>query len=167
MFGGTLRLAIHRFKYESDTPLAEPLGGLIGAILKPDILPLALMNKPPTLVPVPLHRDREKSRGYNQGALLAEEVARHTGWTLEPGLRRVRPTRSQVGLHMEERKRNVADAFVWQGGQVPEGVMLVDDVCTTGATLAECAYALRKIGVKQVYAAAVAKAAMQGRHTDS
>src|SRR5688500_5475998 len=108
MFGGTLRAAIHKLKYESDAPLAEPLGGLIAEALAPKNLPRTLQEKPPTLVPVPLHPEREKSRGYNQCALLAEEVARKTGWTLDGSLHRVRPTKSQVGLHMEERKRNVA-----------------------------------------------------------
>jgi ComF family protein len=166
IFSGTLRLAIHKFKYQSDTPLAEPLGGLITGTLQPDGLPQALREKPPTLVPVPLHREREKTRGYNQCALLAEQVARHGGWALEHGLHRVKPTKSQVGLDMEARKQNVADAFEWQGNQAPEVVMLVDDVCTTGATLAECAHALRKAGVRRVYAATVAKADTLGPHTD-
>jgi ComF family protein len=166
MFGGVLRAAIHKLKYESDSPLAELLGGLIVEALAPTRLPRTLQQDPPTLVPVPLHPQREKSRGYNQCALLAEEVARETGWLLDNSLHRVRPTKSQVGLHMEERRQNVAGAFEWRGGKAPENVLLVDDVCTTGATLAECARALRKAGVGRVFAAAVARAAMHGPHAD-
>jgi ComF family protein len=167
MFTGALRAAIHKLKYESDAPLAEPLGGLIAEALAPKHLTKALKEGPPILVPVPLHPERERSRGYNQCALLADEVAQKTGWPLDGSLHRVRPTKSQVGLHMEARKLNVAGAFQWRAGTAPEHVVLVDDVCTTGATLAECAYALRKAGVKHVFAAAVAKAAVQGPHTDS
>ena len=166
-FRGPVRAAIHKLKYESDTPLAAPLGKLVAGALSPDKLPKALRDEPPTLVPVPLHKERERSRGYNQCALLTEEIARLTGWPLDTGLARIKPTKSQVGLHTEQRKENVAGAFLWQGRNLPERVMLVDDVCTTGVTLAECALALREAGVKRVYAAVVAKTIGEGPRADS
>jgi predicted amidophosphoribosyltransferase len=70
----------------------------------------------------------------------------------------VRDTASQVGLAPEARAENVRDAFEWRDGRAPAFAMLVDDVCTTGATLSECAYALTSAGARRVTAATVARA---------
>jgi predicted amidophosphoribosyltransferase len=88
--------------------------------------------------------------------LLASELEKLTGWAHYPGLSRVRATDSQVGKDAAQRKSNVAGAFKWMGGAAPSQVVLVDDVCTTGATLSECARVLRQVGVKRVCAAVVA-----------
>ncbi len=114
------------------------------------------------LLAVPLHCVREKQRGYNQAVLLAQELEEVTGWSLATCLTRVRVTKAQVGLDAMARQKNVAGAFEWIGGPVPEQVVLVDDVCTTGATLTECARVMREAGVKRVYAAIVAKAVPVG-----
>lgn len=166
VFAGPLRAAIHKLKYESDAPLARPLARLLSDALASDDY-AELDGEPPVLVPVPLHKARRKSRGYNQAELLARELARITGWPLEAGLVRVKDTRSQVGLSADERRDNVTDAFVWQGKSVPERVLLVDDVCTTGSTLSECAVALQLEGVQKVYAITVAKAVGGGPEAGS
>lgn len=158
VFDGVLRSAIHKFKYEGDAPLARPLASLLHEALAADGL-LTRLGERPVLVPVPLHTARHKSRGYNQAELLVRELAKLGGWQVGHGLLRARQTRTQVGLSAKERVENVAGAFEWRGESVPASVLLVDDVCTTGSTLSECAAALRAAGVGHVHAATVAKAA--------
>ncbi|HEX9988991.1 MAG TPA: ComF family protein [Chloroflexia bacterium] len=157
VFDGPLRTAIHNFKYESDTPLAIPLAQILSDVLARDEN-AQLDGDPLALIPVPLHIERRKARGYNQSELLARELSKLTGWRVAQGLERVRETRSQVGLSAQERRKNMQDAFAWRGDAVPQRVLLIDDVCTSGATLSECAVALHKAGVEEVYAATVAKA---------
>jgi len=166
-FQTSLREAIHKLKYKSDTPLAKPLARFLFAAISMDELWDEMSADPPTIMCVPLHADRQRSRGFNQSDLIARELSRLTGWALEGGLVRVKPTHSQVGLSMEERRTNVQDAFEWHGGQVPRRVLLVDDVCTTGATLSECASVLAKHGAEHIYAATVAKALSRGSDADS
>jgi ComF family protein len=153
-----LREAVHKFKYECDRPLAAPLAALLSGALERDGSWVDSEGASPTLVPVPLHASRQHRRGYNQAELLARELGALTGWPVRDGLVRVRDTRSQVGLSPEDRAANVRDAFEWREGEPPAFAMLVDDVCTTGATLSECAYALTSAGAGCVAALAVARA---------
>ncbi|MHA7900948.1 MAG: phosphoribosyltransferase family protein [Henriciella sp.] len=107
------------------------------------------------LIPVPLHYQRLASRGFNQAAWLAQGVARQTGTlALVDGLSRKRNTPSQGGLTARQRRRNVAGAFEVrasrQGRIKGSTVTLVDDVLTTGSTLAACTKALRKAGAARV-----------------
>ena len=157
-FSGPLRTTIHNFKYESDRRLSEPLADLLHNALRSSIAWKSLSSSPPLLVPVPLHPAKEKARGYNQSLLLASDLAALTGWPVDRGLKRTKETDSQVGLDMEKRRENVRDAFAWQGEIAPQGVLLIDDVCTTGATLSECALALTEAGTGRVYVATVARA---------
>lgn len=166
-FGGPLREAIHRFKYESDSPLAKPLAALISDALARDPRWVAEDGEPPVLVPVPLHPSKKRMRGYNQAELLASVLGKITGWPVEQRLVRVKATRSQVGLDADERVENVRDAFEWPGEVAPLRVLLVDDVCTTGATLSECAFALMSKGTEHVFAATAARAIGYGPHVDS
>jgi ComF family protein len=158
VFTGPLRQAIHHFKYDSDKPLAAPLADLLVDALGESQRFADLCTEPPALAPVPLHATRIRSRGYNQSELLARNLAEKFGWPLEQRLVRVKRTLSQVGLSVEQRGENVAGAFEWRGGEVPSFVVLVDDVCTTGATLSECAATLRAKGATKVCAVTVAKA---------
>jgi ComF family protein len=149
---------VHKLKYEADTPLARALARLLSGALEADGRWVAEDGASPVLVPVPLHPAKKRARGYNQSELLALELGKLTGWPVVRGLERIKNTRSQVGLSANERADNVAEAFEWRGGDVPERVLLVDDVCTTGATLTACALALRARGCEHVYAVTVAKA---------
>lgn len=111
------------------------------------------------VIPVPLHPSRQKARGYNQAGLLAAVLARHAQLPVnERDLVRTRATMPQVGLGAEERKANVRHAFAWNGNHL-EGtrVLLIDDVCTTGATLDACASALRQAGANSVWALTLAR----------
>jgi ComF family protein len=114
------------------------------------------------VVPVPLHPTRLAERGYNQAALLAAAAARELPAPLEPrALRRRRPTLQQAHLARARRLENVAGAFA-PGPRAPSvlgrRVLLVDDVATTGATLAACARALREAGAASVTPVVVARA---------
>lgn len=112
---------------------------------------------PEIVVPVPLHPKRLRARGFNPAGLLSRAVAKAVGVRASPrALRRIRDTPSQTGLDRAARQRNVTGAFVC-GSPPPRTVWLVDDVVTTGATLAECARVLRRRGTRHVLAVCVAR----------
>jgi ComF family protein len=107
---------------------------------------------------VPLHPDRQRERGFNQSDLLAHAMADPLGLSVRADLlQRVRPTRPQVGLARQERLQNVADAFRARPEVEGGRWLLVDDVCTTSATLEACAQALRLRGAGAVWAITLAR----------
>jgi len=112
------------------------------------------------IVPVPLHRSRERQRGYNQAALLARELSLYFQRpVVEGALIRKRVTSPQVNLSADQRRRNVQGAFACIGNQLAgRRVLLVDDVFTTGATLAAAGAALQTAGVSTVWAYTLARA---------
>jgi ComF family protein len=155
LYGGAVAEALRRLKYGGRAELARPLGHLARRAAR------AASLHADAVVPVPLHPARLAERGYNQAALLAIEVARELEAPLWPrGLGRVRATAQQARLDRAARRDNVAGAFEARSARRIEGrrVLLVDDVCTTGATLAACAEALRAAGAAEVTALVVARA---------
>jgi ComF family protein len=171
-----LRKVIHRFKYDYVRELAIPLGEMLadyclvddcraddsqasfhwpnhrhgqGTVIPGDVI-----------IPVPLHKRRLRERGYNQSALLAERLGAvlHVP-VLHNVLYRNRNTMSQTRLDAQARSRNVAGAFSCSGsGVYNKRVLLIDDVCTTGATLNACGLALREGGAQRVWALTVTRA---------
>jgi len=149
-----LNKPIQKLKYSRDITLGDTLSRLLFQVCKQEKL------QPDIVVPVPLSRQRQHSRGYNQAALLARPLA----WMLGRAyscrvVRRVRDTDSQVGLTIEERKINMAEAF--SAGKARLGgktVLLVDDVLTTGATLDAAAKAFKEAGAGKVIGLVVARA---------
>ena len=114
---------------------------------------------PDLVVPVPLHPLRLRARGYNQAAELARFAARELGLPLKSNaLQRLRPTREQTGLRSTERAANVRGAFAAAGSLAGLRVALVDDVVTTGSTVAAAAAALAIAGVRGVELWVVARA---------
>ncbi len=151
-FEGALRQAIHAFKYQYRPELASPLGAMLSQYLLDHPLPVD------TIMPVPLHTERERTRGYNQSRLLAEELGLHTHLRLwYNGIERIRYTQPQVELDLQQRRENVHGAF----RAVPETsgarVLLIDDVCTTGATLEACSIALKQQGARTVWGLSLAR----------
>ena len=151
-YGGVVRDAIHAFKFRGKRALARPLAALIGEQWPPGARDVA------ALVPVPLGRPRERERGFNQAALLAERLARGLGVDVRPRwLARMRDTQPQSDLGAAERRANVRGAFAAPAAVAGCHVVVVDDVLTTGATVAECARALRAAGALRVGVVAVAR----------
>lgn len=144
VYGGPMAEAVRRLKYGRRTELAPVLGAMLAARA------IELAGEVDAVVPVPLHASRLRRRGFNQAALLARPVARALGAPLVTSeLRRLRDTPPQAGLDAGSRVRNVRGAFV--ALRAPGArVLLVDDVRTTGATLAECAEALTIAGAEHV-----------------
>jgi ComF family protein len=106
---------------------------------------------PDCILPVPLHKKRLSSRGFNQSIELARFVARKTGLPLELNLiERIRETESQTGLDAGQRRKNLRGAFKVVGPVKYKHVVIVDDVVTTGSTVNELAIILKKVGVERV-----------------
>jgi ComF family protein len=151
---------IHRFKY--------PAPGLVGLDPRPGALIAALVAdagrrlvspRPDLVVAVPIHASRLRERGLHPAGLLARALGRALALPCDPhALVSVRATASQTGLDRGARRRNVAGAFAPRpGSRAPPSVVLVDDVVTTGATLAACARALRAAGARRVVAVCAAR----------
>jgi ComF family protein len=156
-FAGPVRAALHDLKYAGERRLAEPLGAALARRWA------RVGTGTEIVVPVPVHAERERRRGYDQAALIADVAARRLRLPMTPALERGRATVAQFELGRDERAANVAGAFRLRssGGRsglvVGRWVLLVDDVVTTGATLAACATALLRGGALAVSAIAVAR----------
>ena len=151
-----LQELVPRLKYHPGEGLAEVLGELWGAHAAERFQAAGAE----VVVPVPLHWLRRLRRGYNQSAAIAGGVARALGLPCRPWLRRLRNTPKQVGRSFAARQENVRGAFRVRRRAAVAGrsVLLIDDVMTTGATLAEAARALRAAGAARVVVAALARA---------
>lgn len=152
-YGWPLDRLESRFKFGRD--LAA--GRVLSTLWRREPCPVDL---PQLLLTVPLHRSRLRQRGYNQALELARPLVRKLGVTLHHDvLQRLRRTDAQTELDAPARRRNVHGAFALHAGvELPAHVAILDDVMTTGATLAECARVLKRAGVMRVDAWALARA---------
>ncbi len=162
-FEGALRHAVHRFKYQDKTALGAPLAGLMHEFLHQSNTQEARIpvENIGAVVPVPLYAWRRYRRGYNQSELLGRELAHLLDVPMINALTRVRHTAPQVELRKKQRRDNVRGAFALHKEVTRRhdkgGVLLVDDVCTTGATLGECARVLKSAGFAPIYALTLAR----------
>ena len=152
LMDGPIRSAIHKLKYEDLRAAAPTMGRLLGEWLESKDLPRDC------LVPVPLHPRRMRGRGYNQSALLAEHVSRISGLPVRNVLKRTRDTPPQANLGgRSQRQENVEGGFICREDVKGAKVVLVDDVVTSGSTMAACAQALKKSGAASVWGIALAR----------
>jgi len=147
-FDEVIRKAIHQLKYHNLKAISFCLAELLADYLQSNSLPGE------AIVPVPLHPRRLRERGYNQSSLLARELGKLTNLpVIEDCLIRVKEAQPQVkASNVEERQRNVINAFTCQNENVSDKqIILIDDVCTSGATLESCALALKSKGASSVW----------------
>jgi predicted amidophosphoribosyltransferase len=148
---GPARALVAALKFRGALPVAQLMAAQIAASAPRELLANAV------LVPVPLHPARRRARGFDQGTLIAAALARRGGLPVVACLRRGgRPTR-QLGADRTTRRAAAERQQLRTCGPVPEHVLLVDDVHTTGATFDACAHALRAAGAQRVTAVAYAR----------
>ena len=151
---GAAREAVHQLKYRDVRAMAPVLGAMLGERVRASGMSFQ------GVCAVPLHPKRLRERGYNQSALLAKEAARSLGLPLHLDVvRRTRYGQPQArSANMAERRSGVRDAFSASVRLDGARLLLVDDVCTTGATLDACAHALKSAGAASVWGLTVARA---------
>jgi ComF family protein len=156
-YQGAAEAWIRRFKYPRPGLAGlDPAPLAVAALLIREAASRAPEPGPQLVVPVPLHPRRLRDRGFNPAALLARRLARDLGLSWDPvALARLRDTPSQTGLDRPARRRNLRGAFRARR-PVPPRVWIVDDVVTTGSTLAAAARALRRAGADRVVGVCVA-----------
>lgn len=143
-----------QLKFRQKLYLAPLLATLMAEVIRERDKPL-----PEVLLPVPLHAERLRERGYNQALELARPLSRLLKIPIDLRLcTRRRETLAQTSLTGAERRRNLRGAFVVGGGEIPRHIAIVDDVVTTGATVDELARILRKAGVEEIEVWACARA---------
>jgi ComF family protein len=161
---GILQPIIHSLKYNGFTSLGIELGKKVGKTIGSEI-PQPHYD---CVIPIPLHRSKQRERGYNQSEYIARgisDVLKIHSVELD-GVKRVRPTGSQTHLTIDERKTNMENAFraVEPVRLKGKHVLLVDDVITTGATIGECARVVKEAGAASVAVASVALTRLVGEH---
>ncbi len=148
-YGGSLKQAIAQLKYANAPHLARPLGQwLAQAWLAAGLEPRRRF----TIVPIPLHPDKQQKRGYNQAELLARSFCQFTGYQLQSqGLVRIRATDAQFNLSTTQREQNLHQAFQvapgWRDRSPQHSIILLDDIYTTGATARAAMQVLRRHGI--------------------
>lgn len=154
-----IKKIIKTAKFSAIPELASLAGKLlVRSVLKfPEIKDLLQHENDLLIVPIPLSPRRQRERSFNQSLLIAQELSEHFSLPIIDGLKKIE-RQPQSELAAEKRSKNIANAFSWQGENLAgQKIILVDDVVTTGATLAEAAKVLKKAGAKKVIGLAVAR----------
>ena len=149
----TLQHIIHSLKYKKQFKIGIFLGKILASGIKSKNWQVDM------IVPVPIHHLKKVERGFNQSDYIASGLSTVLNVPSYGNiLKRVRHTDSQTKLNMNQRALNVADAFNVKKAKLikDKNILLVDDVCTTGATLLECGAALRMNGARSIYASSIA-----------
>ncbi len=150
VYNRALSEAILLLKYEQVTSLADWFAERLAQIA----LEAGPDWRPDLVVPVPLHRDRRRERGYNQAELIAKPIARRLKLPMDAKLLiRTRPRPARLVLSRTEHWKSVRGAYATRGGMKIDNlrILLVDDVLTTGATLDACSRALKKAGASAAF----------------
>lgn len=154
LYAGAIASLLPRFKFHAELAC----GRLLATLTLEALRHWEGWHGVDLVIPVPLHANRLRQRGYNQALELARPLAREYGLRLAPqGLLRIRETAPQTALSGDARRRNLRGAFAANGVPNEAGVLLIDDVFTTGATLREAATSLRRAGATRVHVLAMAR----------
>lgn len=151
----TLRQIIHALKYNQKFKLGEYLGMILAEGIKSREWQLD------AIIPVPIHQLKKAERGYNQSDYIAKGLSKSLNIPYSTNsIKRTRYTESQTGLNMNDRALNVANAFKVKSSKKIQGnnFLVVDDVCTTGATIQACGKIIKDAGANSVYACTIAVA---------
>ncbi len=161
-YEGAVQRLLHCIKYNGVTHAIEEtielacasmaleqkrFGAFFSFIFSPDVL----------VTYVPMHRRKEKRRGFNQTELLTNVLAKQTKSAVVRLLEKIKETKPQIDLNKEERLYNVKDSFRYIGTFIPQKAVLVDDIWTTGATMKECCKVLKKAGIQEVWGFTLAR----------
>ncbi len=144
-----MRHIILKIKYDNKREYLEGFAKLMAVRYRE----LVEKNDIDCIIPVPLHKSRQRERGFNQSDILAKYLSVYLDIPTYPEyLKRIKKTKDQKGLNKDERRHNLDNAFVAKNLESKiKNVLIVDDVYTTGTTIEKCAIALKKAGVKNIY----------------
>ena len=165
-YQGALKRVIAALKYDQHPELATLLGQGLGQRWQQ----APLTRRSPLVVPIPMHVEKQRERGYNQADLIAKAFCAQTGLrVVRQGLVRQRATAPQFGLGVQARQQNLAGAFTLGPAlsqRSPQPVLLLDDIYTTGTTVQAAAHELRRCGVSVCGVVTVARATMESSTRD-
>lgn len=160
-YKGMMKKLIYNFKYK---PYLSDLNKTLTELFYESLIQQELFQKAyslkPVLVPIPLHTNRLRKRGYNHAQLLAEGLSAKLDLPVADCLKRIKETKSQFGLNLKDRKENLKNAFaIIPNSPIAQhlNILLVDDILTTGLTLLEGARILKKNGAKKVWGLTLAR----------
>jgi ComF family protein len=147
-YSGTLKRVIAQCKYHNQPQLGYYLGTLLGQTW----LATTPHKSPIVAIPIPLHVDKQRQRGFNQAELIAKGFCASTGITLNRSLLRTKATAAQFQLSPAARQQNLADAFELKSGHKLQSrsIILIDDIYTTGATITAASQAFQTARVNMV-----------------
>lgn len=154
-----LKELIYILKYKKN----KKAGRILGKKLALKLADYQIYSNVDIVIPVPLHKNRIKKRGYNQSSIIGKSLVKHWPFSKKPLLGevliRVKDTRTQLNLNKKERKSNVGNAFICIDAELIKGktVLILDDVMTSGATVNECVKTVRKYEPFAVLAASVTR----------
>lgn len=159
-YNGVIEKSVVRLKYKNDLAMGKVFARSLADLVVSSGWPVDVV------VPVPLSKERLKSRGYNQAAVLARPLALQLNLPLEEkSISKIRDTATQVKLGARERQANLAGAYEPAGNNLRgRTVLVLDDVITTGSTINECAYAVLQAGAKEVYGISLGRSVLSNAY---
>ncbi len=153
---------LQQFKYRGQLALADWAGDALATAVRFGLEARGPCERPDCIVALPLAPTRQRERSFNQAREIAQRVARRLALPLASGLKRITAGPPQAALPWHHRRHNVRGAFAVRGEVRGASIALVDDIMTTGATLAEAALALRRAGASRVECWVVARTLLAG-----
>ena len=147
-YSGMGKELIHKLKYEGKIQLSKVIAGLMEERLRNEVLSID------AIVPVPIHENKLRTRGFNQSLIIARELAGRLRKPVLDCLLRTKETKEQYNLDKAQRYLNIVDAFsvkLLYNNDKNKSILLVDDIYTTGSTVNECSRVLREFGARNIY----------------